>query len=438
MSFDVHLSDGSVLSSSQQMAEEFLTNDTVMPMYGIILDVYPSDSEKNYSAQGTFDLRGHRHECTVLAAENFALQPDVLLDNVVIPPQRPSGIDNFDEDLPRGCSQMIDESEYKDNFEKIDYGKLDGEWCIINFVGGSIDHPYIAAWWPHPSNRFDPATSGSGNEGGALKQVDIKKNRSRFLRRVNGSYVLVSKAGDVYLDTSEANSSVTVKDGKIDRKLIDKGGNVQVDLAKKAQLELNFNDKEHKNPRIGAGSTSQLTVNGETVESDAPVTEPDLPHSDNGNVQGDPKVRETSRTFLRAREYELLVKSSKILVFADAQGGFDGDIELVCDKLTKIKAGSDVVVESPNIQIGSASADEPMVLGTQWIDIMTQLITQLTALCSGLEVLQVATGVGPSDPNGPINKATFQAIRTQLTGTIQASIAAKNQVSDFIFGQKAP
>ena len=419
MSYEVFTGDGTVVSSSQLTPLGFTAADEVPPMYGIILEVYPSDNPNNYSAQGTSDLRGHRHECTVLAAENFAIQPDVILDHVVIPPQKPSGIDNYEEDLPRGCSKMVDGSEYNDNFEKLDYAKLDGEWCIINFVGGNIDHPFIAAWWPHPSNRFDPATSNFKKDESTLAQVDSQKNKSRFLRRVNGSYVLVNKFGDIYVDTSEANSDVSIESGKLARKQVDKGGNLQVDIAAKAQLEFNFNEKEHQNTRIGAGSKSQITVNGETAESDAPVADVDLPHTDQP-VAGNPKTRSNDRTFFRAREYELIVKSSKILVFADAKGGFQGDIEFICDRLTRIKAGETTTIDAPEVNVGSAEADEPLVLGNQWKSIMTQLI-------DAIKNIRVATAVGPST-SPLLNEAEFV--------TIQTSIDADTQLSDFVKTKK--
>lgn len=425
MSFDVELPDGSIVSSSQQVHESQDVSDEVFPMYGIILNVYPSDSFKNYSAQGTDDLRGHRHECTVLAAENFALQPDVILDNVVIPPQRPTGIDNYEEDLPRGCAGMVDGSDFDINFSNIDYGKLDGEWCIVSFVGGSIDHPYISDWWPHPSNTYDLATSGEGNDKKTLKQADVEKNRSRFMRRVNGTVALVNKKGDVYLDTTEANSEVKVNPdadpGKIvSRTLKDGGGSIQIDICSKAQLEFNFNSKERKNPRIGVGSKSQITVQGETAEADAPVKDDDLPHPDQP-IQGAVKTRENTRTLMRAREYELIVKSSKILVFADAQGNFQGDIEFVCDNLARMKSGATITLDAPAVNLGSASADQQLVLGNDWVTLMQELIT-------AIKNIKVSTPVGPSIPP-VINSADFVSVENQLNNVLSTFVKTKKEHS---------
>lgn len=323
--------DGTVISSSQIEYKAWLADRSTAVMVGVILSVHPSDSEQNYTALNHMDYRGYRHECTVLAADYLGKQPDVLITNVIIPPERHSGLDNFEEDLPRGCSSMVDGSTYKDSLQKIDYNKLDGEWCLVGFIGGNIENAFVIGWWPHPANVFDPATSANGNEKKALKQFDPAKNKSRFVRRINGTTVLINKEGSVYLDTTEANSSVQIKSGKLVRTLVDKGGHLQVDLCKKAQFELNWNEKEHKNPRLGAGSTSS-----------SPVTDADLMHPDQP-VSGSPKARETSRTFIRGKEYELLVKTSNFNIWCATEGSEKGELLILADESITMsqRSGSD-------------------------------------------------------------------------------------------------
>jgi hypothetical protein len=305
--------DGTVSATALGEAQEWLKDRQMPVLVGIILSVKPSDSKENYTALNHDDSRGYRHECTVLASDDLSKEPDILIPHCIIPPGRHSGIDNFDEDLPHGCSSMIDGSEYKDSLEGIDYSKIDGEWCLVSFVGGNIENPYIMGWWPHPSNVFDPATSGYGNDEKSLEQFNEKTNRSRFVRRINGTIVLVNKQGSLYLDTSEANSTVKVKDGKLERTLVDKGGHIQVDLCKKAQLEWNFNEKEHKNPRIGAGSTATEAV-----------TDEDLLHADQP-VSGSVKERETNRSYARWTEFTAFLKSSGMTVFCEDTSGADGE-----------------------------------------------------------------------------------------------------------------
>lgn len=311
--------DGTVVSSSQTEFDDWLADKATPIFHGIILEVRPCDSDKNYSALNAEDFRGHRHECKVLASDYIGREPDLIITNVIIPPDRHSGIDDFDEDLPRGTTGTIDGSHYSDDLRKVDYTKLDGEWCLVGFVGGNIENPFIIGWWPHPANKYDLITSGNKTFGEDLKktslaQFDTKSGKSRFLRRVNGTVMMVTKNGSVYLDTSEANSTVKIVNGKYTRTLVDKGGDFQFDLAPKAQLEVNFNEKDHKNPRIGVRSNSQ-----------EPQTDVELPHPDQP-VTGDPKPRETKRTYIRGKEYELLLKTSNFSIFCEkVDGEEDGE-----------------------------------------------------------------------------------------------------------------
>lgn len=88
----------------------------------------------------------------------------------------------------------------------------------------------------------------------------------------------------------------------------------------------------------------------------------------------------------------------------------------------KLDAAGHATVDAQSITIGGdgAQATEPFVLGTQWRQLMVDLLTALQAL-------NVNTAVGPSTP--PLNAATFQAL--------QQTVIASAQLSDFIFGRKA-
>jgi len=88
------------------------------------------------------------------------------------------------------------------------------------------------------------------------------------------------------------------------------------------------------------------------------------------------------------------------------------------EKLISVKLTS-----SGEIHLGSdpdSEPNSPLVLGTEWIDVMARLIDAILALTVG-------TGVGPSST--PINFASFQTLKTE--------IEAKTQVSDFIFTKKS-
>ena len=83
------LPDGTVVSSSQQTSKSWEGGKRLYPMQGIILSVQPSDARGNICADSSSTKRSPRHECSVLVVDNFGT-PDVPINNVIIPPQRPS------------------------------------------------------------------------------------------------------------------------------------------------------------------------------------------------------------------------------------------------------------------------------------------------------------------------------------------------------------
>jgi hypothetical protein len=330
---DVFTLDGTVISSSQQEYEAHVVDQYMPLMHGIIINVQPADARDNFSSLQKEDRRGHRHECTVLASDTLGKQPDTLLKHVVIPPERPSGLDNFEEDLPRGCSKTIDNSRYDDEFVG-NFNKLDGEWCVVGFVGGKLQDPFILRWWPHPANVYAPASRGFGHPvgedeipGEALVQADTDRNRSRAMRRVNGAIFLVNKEGSFYLDTTESNSMTEVEGGKLKRSKVDKGGHIQIDICKDAQMEFNWNEKETSDsgkPRIGANSDSN------TQQHDL-----DLPH-ERQPVKGSPSARNTNRTYFRAKEFEALLKTSDLNIYCENTNGNDGQFLLLANDVVTI------------------------------------------------------------------------------------------------------
>lgn len=307
--------NGNVTSSSQlrfQSDNKFKTVYT--PMEGIILEVKPSDDPDNLSSTIEWsDNRGHRHECTVLITDANS-EPMLLLENVVIPPSKHSGMDDFEEDLPRGVSGHLDKEKLSKNWAHIDLSRLDGEHCVVSFLGGSIDKPYISNWWHHPANKFDPSTTGQA----CLAQADPKKQKSRAMRRVNGVLQMVSPEGDVYLNTNEANSTVEITP-KYKRSMKNSGGSVQVDIKKTQQLEINWNL-----PIEG------MKANG---NSSSQEREPSLPHVDHAKAIAAPKPakRETTRTILRYKEYEVLEKSSSFTVWCQKAGDKKGEYVLLAE-----------------------------------------------------------------------------------------------------------
>lgn len=102
------------------------------------------------------------------------------------------------------------------------------------------------------------------------------------------------------------------------------------------------------------------------------------------------------------------------VVTLKTKNGSGAELHLILDETGK------ATLQAPDIRIGTAFSDEPMVLGEQWIAIMDELLTALVSLTVG-------TGVGPSTT--PINFAAFEAIRAKI-------VTQRLHVSDFIFGKK--
>lgn len=366
MSSDLLTRNNAVVSSSQRSYPSHEgVGQGMFPVVGIILSVHPSDAKGNWTAENHPQLRGSRHECTVLAGRLLGM-PDQILKNVVIPPQRHSGMDNFEEDLPRGCKAYLDGSTYKADFSDVDITKLDGEWCVVSFLDGNSQYPYLSNWWPHPYNNIDPATSGETPIEGTkanLVQADLeKKNRTRKLHRVNGVLTLVSRQGSVYLDTTEAGRTIKVEGTKRVASQVDKGGHIQVDVKKKAQLEINWNEKKSTGPQLGAGSTTSK-----------PVHDPDLPHDDQPFSETAAQARDTERTFIRGKEYELLLKTSGLNVWCETQSsnkgvfGVHGDSEIILtqgdqaasEKLARVQIkGGNATVQANDGTVVSVSGDQ--------------------------------------------------------------------------------
>ena len=335
--------DGTVISSSQHQVYADI-NTRMCPMTGVILAVNPSDDETGNLTGGTSPVkRGIRHECIVWAGSDYG-DPDTIITNVIIPPRAASGIDNYEEELPRGCINLIDGSVFDLSFANLDPAKLDGEWCVVDFIGGRIEYPFITNWWPHPSNNFDPSTSGTkvtiNPSTEYLKQVDRRTGRSRSIKLRNGYLEVINKRGDYYISTAQSGRKVLLKNeskgsGPQSEPLgpensgrftvvSAKGGNFQQDVKHSAQREINFNTTKPTDLPPGAGSTSENIVHDE-----------DLPHYKDPTTASKPVPRETIRTTKRTKEFSDLTSTSRWNIYAkdstSEKGGKSGEATIVAD-----------------------------------------------------------------------------------------------------------
>lgn len=176
------------------------------PVLGVILAVNPSDSDKNKTAYKAADRRGYLHTCTVLVVED-GQSSFFVLGNVVITPDARTGLDDYYERLPRGCSGLVTGENWNNQFNNINPYDLDGDWCVVSFLGGSLDNPFILKWWPHPRNPYDAATSGNRNPNSPSSPRYLAQD-GRFFHRINGVEFVVTKPGDIYFSTALANSAL--------------------------------------------------------------------------------------------------------------------------------------------------------------------------------------------------------------------------------------
>jgi filamentous hemagglutinin family protein len=83
----------------------------------------------------------------------------------------------------------------------------------------------------------------------------------------------------------------------------------------------------------------------------------------------------------------------------------DGSAELSSELRNLIQSNEDVVINAPDIYIGSEDADEQVVLGNQLVNVLKQLISAITSIT-------VPTAFGPSGE--PINRPQFEQIKNKL------------------------
>lgn len=124
---------------------------------------------------------------------------------------------------------------------------LDGDWCVIAYLGGIIDRPFIVRYWPHPRNTRDPATSGMGNPNSSGQGQALTQSR-RYFRRINGVEYIVNRKGDLYISTALAGSRLRLnspaEQGRNARLNSAQGGSVRVFIKPSQSVELTFDPPE--------------------------------------------------------------------------------------------------------------------------------------------------------------------------------------------------
>lgn len=327
---------------------DYRAQNMSMLMLGVVLDVYPSDDEDgNSTSWRTIERRGHTHEATVLIL-NDGTSAYLKLNHVVIPPCAPSGVDDYMEILPRPSSALLTGEEMNASLHQIDPYDLDGDWCVVGFIGGQIDHPFIISWWPHARNTFDPATSGRGNpdsngEGRALEQ------QGRYFRRVNGVETVVTSLGDIIVSTTYAGGEIQPGEdpvnGRFSRSEVDDGGDIRIYVKPSRTVEWTWDPQPD-----GVGC----------LDSE----EPELPQT-NPPEGGSSTDGSKEKTYININEerWRIQVPSSFEVISQDTVTiEAESTVDISGDEVNAT-GETEVTLEAPAIKIGEGAADA-IVKGT--------------------------------------------------------------------------
>lgn len=257
-------------------------------MLGVVLEVYPADAVQNRSAQRHDDRRGHAAEAKVLLV-GTNVSSNLVVDHVTITCAAPTGLDNYEENLPRPSTQRVDGAMFNATGNNVDPYDLDGDWCIVGFLGGSLDQPFILTWWPHPRNTLDPATTGLGNPdtSGNSRALD---QSGRYFKRINGVEFIITDTGDIYLSTAYTNATLnfsaenSATRGRWNRTVNEEvGGSLFAQFKPSQVLELSFDPAQdgfglfqqredslpQTNPRVDNGPAPELTNTHATITKDS-------------------------------------------------------------------------------------------------------------------------------------------------------------------------
>lgn len=239
--------DGTPLQQSLTVdPKHSVTFNMTKLMLGVILDVQMSDSRDNRAAQTSDSRRGSVHTATVYVVDDGNSTPAVL-KNVIITPDEISALDDYSERIPKGTSFSLYGEQLNSGLNNIDPYSLDGEWCVVGFLGGWYGKPFVLRWWPHMRNTFDPATSGSGNPGFNGDGTALIQSRRKF-QRINGVEFVISRQGNIYLSTTYSGTSVLPKPettrGRLPRSATGSGGSVRLWVKPSEVMELTWNPQE--------------------------------------------------------------------------------------------------------------------------------------------------------------------------------------------------
>lgn len=369
-------------SSLTTNPNDYIHERMMVPLLGIVLSVNASDSEQNITR--TTVHKGYLHQADVFIVNDGA-DRHFMLPGVVIPSKGASGIDNYHEELPSPCTQLLNGNPFEGVFADVSVDQLDGDWCVVQFIGGSINQPYMSSWWPHRGNRSDPATFG---EGLFLPQG------LRFFKRYAGAKMTITSDGSLYIDTNESGSSIQGSATGPARKNSERGGDIQIDVKQSKKFEINFNTPLLSNPSVPSLSQPNPAPDQPTQTRADTATRAKLTKNDI-DLLAQINFLLTSGTLIK-----LFAKSGSALLLQSGQALLAGNVGL-----------GGTLDASGNV---TTPATSPVVLG----DAMT---TKFNSMVQVLNDLIIAYNAHVGAHNAPVS--TFNEVAptmgaTELSGTV--------------------
>lgn len=330
---------------------------------GVVWEVRPSDHFENRHTRGKA-ARGAFHTCSVIIL-NDGLKCNYFLENVVITSDRPTGLDDYAEHMPRPSTKRVTGEALQPKLQGVDPYELDGDWCIVDFIGGNLDMPYIVKWWPHPKNMYDAATSGRGNpdrdgQGQALIQHE------RVFQRVNGVEQVITAEGDVYLSTRWANSTLKMgeeaaTEGRWPRQEREAGGSIHVTVKPSQSLEVTWR-KQAEGSGVRDGQ-----------EDDLPQTNP--PRTSSTNTE------QLENLYLFADKDNLKVagKSVNLKVSERFVLESEGSVTISADSTVDVTAESATITVDTDLNLGGTGGNT--LIDSRWQNAWAGLsaVTELPA-----------------------------------------------------------
>lgn len=440
--------DGTVMQSGLTSNPEDYAHEHIDHLVvGVVLALHVSDDPTNASALSIADQRGNFATIDVLATSHGNDNPWII-PNVVVMPSGPTGIDDFCEELPRPSTQLIDGSKLDTGSAGLDINKLDGDFVLVGFIGGSIEQPVMLGYWPHPSNRNDPATGAYPVTGGVNPATGASQTLNqgrRMFRRYRGTKFTVTSKGSVFIDTNEANYSLKGASSGPTRDANDDGGDLQIDVKNNRQLQINFNKPvplpndepslPQKNPPQGTQTRSTdstaITANKDQFEVDAGqkiilkalqdlmqlVSKTDMSlDSKNGKVtitseNSEVDVNGNTKIVATAPEVDINANSKVGISTGTMTTTATGNVNTNATGSVSTTSAASIALTAPAITVGGATSPLPL-----WNVFLIQdaiVWGAVVALCNAI----ATAAAGPAPPSTPLENTLVSALST-LQGAI--------------------